>query len=185
MQKKTKKKNHLIKETPWFLPSVSSSIVKMCLRWSLHIFLISSYCPKAPLWRREFFPPPASTNILCYKALFSKKLRLNVRFSSYIQSCKKILPFLNNGKFVVMQVCIWNGGIASICHKDFSLLALPPWGLPWSNKLHLRCLQPFTRGNGDRKGSTCSQSRFKKKCRHEETISGGALPANPCRKADE
>lgn len=51
-----------------------------------------------------------------------KKPRLNIRLSLYIQSCKKFLPFPNDSKSVMTQVCCWNSDISSSFHKDFSLL---------------------------------------------------------------
>lgn len=133
-------KKAVIKETPRFLPLVSLSIVKICLCWSLNIFLISNYCLEASLWRRVFFPSHLQQYPMSKSEGFFKKPRLNTRFSLYVQSRTKCLPFLNDSKILMTQVCCWNGDISSSFRKDFSLLAVLHQSVPRTNKLPLKCL---------------------------------------------
>lgn len=68
----------------------------------------------------------SSSPVISYvkKRVFFKKLRLNIRFSPYVQSCRKILPYLNDTKFIMTQVCSWNGDISS---SSYSTKISPYW----------------------------------------------------------
>lgn len=68
----------------------------------------------------------SSSPVISYvkKRGFFKKPRLNIRFSPYVQSCRKILPFLNDTKFIMTQVCSWNGDISS---SFYSTKISPYW----------------------------------------------------------